>query len=384
MKSYVKDFDRYNEVVKEIEIGRKFGVDYSSHKGKTKEVTDRYHPDAVDLIVSDIFEETADSKTIRLTPKDGYLPPFQAGQYINVFAEVNGIRTSRPYSISSSPRQRAYYDITVARVAGGFFSNYLLDSLVRGMKLKSTAPSGNFYFNPLFHSKKSVFIAGGSGVTPFMSMIREICDSGLDREIILLYGNRNEENIIFHDELLSLSSRNDNFTYIPVLSEAPEDYCGIKGFIDDKCIRENVAHIDDHTYYICGPGAMYEFCLPQIESLNIPAKKIRKEMFSSSDNITREAGWPAEISGEAEFEVAVQGRKTIKAKSGETLLTSLERAGIVVPVSCRSGECSLCRVKLVSGKVFQPRGVRLREADAKFGYVHSCKCYPLENLEIIL
>ena len=81
--------------------------------------------------------------------------------------------------------------------------------------------------------------------------------------------------------------------------------------------------------------------------------------------------------------VSVDG-KTIDAKSGESLLTALERAGIRVNVCCRSGECSLCRVKLVSGKVFLSKGALLRYADEKFGYVHSCKAYPISDLEIML
>jgi len=272
----------------------------------------------------------------------------------------------------------------VARITNGFFSDYLLDSVLKGDLFQSSSPSGNFYFNPLFHSKHSVFIAGGSGVTPFMSMIQEVCDAGLDREITLIYGNRTNENIIFHDKLSHLAARYSNFRYIPVISEPAESYAGKCGFINSSCISDAVSDISKCTYYICGPEAMYEFCLPELERLDIPKRKIRREMFSSSGNITSEHGWPEGLTGDEEFTVNVKGKKTVTAKSGETLLSSLERAGIVVPVNCRCGECSICRVKLVSGKVFQPRGVLIREADIKFGYIHACKSYPLEDLEIIL
>ncbi|HOO72903.1 MAG TPA: FAD-binding oxidoreductase [Spirochaetota bacterium] len=384
MKEFVKQLDGYDEVVREIDISRKFGIDYRADRGKTRKVIDRYHPDVIEYTVTDIIEETPDVKTLRLVSKSGYLPPFQAGQYINVYAEVQGIRTSRPYSISSSPRQRAYYEITIGRVENGFFSDFLLGKIRRGDSLKSSGPSGNFYFNPLFHRKNSVFIAGGTGITPFMSMMREICDAGLERRVTLLYGSRTEKNITFNDELLDMASRFGNVTYIPVISEPSQRYSGKKGFIDSNRIMESVPDIVDCTFYICGPGAMYDFCLPQLEALNIPGKRIRKEMFSSSGDITKEAGWPAGMTGKETFNVTIKGGRNIKATSGETLLSSLERAGLVVPVNCRSGECSMCRIKLVSGTVFQPRGVLLREADVRFGYVHSCKAYPLEDLEIIL
>ncbi len=84
------------------------------------------------------------------------------------------------------------------------------------------------------------------------------------------------------------------------------------------------------------------------------------------------------------FQVMVKGRKKINARAGEPLMISLERVGIVIPASCRSGECSLCRTKLLSGKVFQPPGAKLRKSDRTYGYIHPCVAYPLENLEIMV
>lgn len=384
MKDYVQLIEGYEDVKREVEIGRKYGIDYRAEKGRTGRIIDLYHPEVIDLTVSEIIKESVTAKTFRLVSKTGYLPPFQAGQYINVYGEVQGVRTSRPYSISSSPRQRAHYDITVARIENGFFSDFLLDRVKRGDSLQSSGPSGNFYYNPLFHSKKSVFIAGGSGITPFMSMIREICDAGLDRRVTLLYGNRTTGNILFHEELDALAYRYPNFRYIPVVADPPMGYKGKRGLIDAACISSCVPDFADCTYYICGPEGLYDFCIPELEKLDIPKRRIRREMFATSSDVTKDQGWPNELTGSEEFTVKVKGRGSLKARSGETLLSSLERAGIVVPVNCRCGECSICRVKLVSGRVFMPRGVLLREADQKFGYIHSCKAYPIEDVEIVL
>jgi len=84
------------------------------------------------------------------------------------------------------------------------------------------------------------------------------------------------------------------------------------------------------------------------------------------------------------FTVSVRGKGDIKALAGEPLLTSLERAGIIVPSLCRSGGCSKCRVKLVSGNVFQPRGARVRASDIRYGYIHSCAAYPITDCEVML
>jgi len=95
-------------------------------------------------------------------------------------------------------------------------------------------------------------------------------------------------------------------------------------------------------------------------------------------------GWPEGVSADANFKVKVKGRKDLWARAGEPLMISMERASIILPASCRSGECSLCRTKLISGKVFQPPGVKLRKSDRLYGYIHPCLAYPLEDCEIMI
>ncbi|MEA1961430.1 MAG: FAD-binding oxidoreductase [Bacillota bacterium] len=384
MKDLREYIEGYQDIQKEIEISRKYGTDYASQRGKQAEIINRIHPAQLTLEVSAIIEETSSCKTLRLVSPNGYLPPFQAGQYINLFVEIDGVRTSRPYSISSSPRQRAYYDITVRRIETGFVSDYLLDNVRAGDQFISSGPAGNFYYNPLYHGKDLVLLAGGSGVTPFMSMIREAVDAGLDRNIHLIYGSRTEDDVLFYEELKTLAERSKRFTFDLVLSEPSSSFIGYKGLIGAELINQLVESTNAKFYYICGPQQMYEYCEAELQSMGIPARKIRREMFGTATDITKEAGWPADLDPDQEFSVIVKGKKTISAKAGEPLLIALERAGILVPVCCRSGECSLCRVKLLSGTVFQPRGVLIRESDRKYGYIHSCKAYPLENMEISL
>jgi len=112
------------------------------------------------LRVSEIIDETTSTKTLRLVSQDGYLPPFLAGQYIALFLDLSGIRTSRPYTISSPPNQTGFYEITIRRVEDGLVSNYLLDEVKKGDELESSGPAGNFYHNPLFHDRTMVCIRG--------------------------------------------------------------------------------------------------------------------------------------------------------------------------------------------------------------------------------
>ncbi len=368
------------ETLKELEMAKKTGKDISQERDVVKKKVAQYHPSVLHLVVSEIEAVSPIAKRIRLVSEDGYLPPFEAGQYINVFCEIDGVRTSRPYSLSSSAKQRAFYEITVAAVDGGFVSGYLLQCLKPGDRLEANGPAGVFHYHPVFHSKKSVFLGGGSGITPFVSMIRTVLESGEDREITLLYGSRTEEAAMYHEELSAFAKKHSNFHYTLILSDEEKE--GMEhGFLDAARIQAHVPDILDCTYYLCGPAVMMEFCRKALEELQIPGRSIRREVFGTRRDIWNEPGWPEGMTGEEIFHIQI-GEKQIEAKSGESVLTALERSGVRVNVCCRSGECSLCRVQLVSGKVFTAQGALLRYADECFGYIHSCKAYPISDLEL--
>jgi ferredoxin-NADP reductase len=379
-----QDFDGYEDIAEEIKASRKLGGTASSAVTPAEEYIRQLHPNRLELCVSDIIEETPSTKTFRMVSKDNYLPPFLAGQYIALYVDIAGIHTSRPYSISSQPNQVGFYDITVRRVENGLVSNYLLDEIKRGDTLISSGPSGNFYFNPLIHKKTMVCIAGGSGITPFMSMIREIMECGLNRTIYLYYGNRTIADIIFGAELNRLSKRFENFHYVPVIEEPPNDYQGAPGFITSDLMREVGENIGNKSFFICGPRGLYDFCLPQLEEMGVPRLKIKQESYGPPSNISEYPGWPEEIHPDDSFLVNITNGPQLKARAGEPLLAALEKNGVVVPSLCRHGECSMCRIKIMAGRVFQPAGVPVRRSDQKYGYVHSCVSYPLEDLEILI
>jgi ferredoxin-NADP reductase len=372
------------EVLQEIADKRKTGSDYRLENGKVDTTIARLHQNDLHLVVNEIIEQGNLAKTFRLVAKEGLLPVFEAGQYLNLFTEIDGVRTSRPYSISSSPRQRAYYEITVARIRTGFVSDFFMDNVKIGTEFTANGPAGTFHYYAVFHSKKSVMVAGGSGITPFMSMCREIFDSRLEREVHLIYGCRNSEAVLFKAELENLAKVHPNFTFSLVLSEPEKGFTGRTGFIDATCLKALVGDIKGSTFYICGPQVMNDFVVKALESLNVRKAMIRREMFGARTDIQNEPGWPKELTGKEIFTITVDKKTEVPALSGESLLTSLERAGVRMNVCCRSGECSLCRVQLTDGKVFLAKGMLLRHADEKFGYIHSCKAYPITDVSINL
>lgn len=370
------------EILENIRVMRSVSADKISCENVAA-ASERLHSKSLSLLVSSISDTGKNAKVIRFVSENGYLPPFEAGQYINIFTEIDGVRTSRPYSISSSPKQRAYYEITVARIKDGFVSDFFLDDVKVGDRFEANGPAGVFRFQPVFHSRKSLFLAGGSGITPFLSMTREIVDAALDRDVVMLYGCRSSKAALYDEELRGYSENYPNFKYHLIVSDEDDSWNGETGFIDRNLIKRLVPDYAERTCYICGPQVMNDFCKKELEDLGLPEKQIRREMFGTRRDIQNEPGWPENLTGDEVFNVKI-GERVIPAKSGESLLTALERSGVRMNVCCRSGECSLCRVKLVNGKVFLSKGVLQRYSDEKYGYIHSCKAYPISDLEIII
>ena len=383
-KGIWQEFDGYQDIADEIKVSRKLGGTVASAVASAEEYIRLLHPDRLELSVSDIIEETPSTRTFRLVSKDNYLPPFLAGQYIALFLEIGGIRTSRPYSISSQPNQTGFWDITARRVENGLVSNYLLDEVKRGDTLVSSGPAGNFYFNPLIHKEIMVCIAGGSGITPFMSMVREILECGLDRTVYLFYGNKTTDDVIFGPELERLAGRFDNIHYIPVVEEPSGGYDGACGFITRNLMQEVLENIEDKSFFICGPQGLYDFCLPQVEDMGVPKRKIKQENYGAPPNVWDYPGWPESVGKEDVFSMKIKDGPQIEACATEPMLTALEKNHVVVPSLCRSGDCSMCRVKVLSGKVYQLPGVPVRKSDRQFGYVHSCAAYAISDLEILI
>jgi NAD(P)H-flavin reductase len=187
-------------------------------------------------------------------------------------------------------------------------------------------------------------------------MIRETAQRGLNRRIHLIYGSRNKLDIIFVDELEQIAARHPNITFHSVISNPPRGYKGLKGFITAALMKVLLGDFSEKTFYVCGPDVMYAFCVNELTTLGIPKRRIRTEVYGPPKDVTKQPGWPKDIGPDAVFSVRIKGGAKIEARSAEPLMISLERAGLVIPALCRSGECSLCRTKMLQGQYFSPKG----------------------------
>ncbi len=378
----------YSEGVERKRAREKTGSDFSQEKWKTSNDIAKLHPKRLQLKVAEVIQDTPSTKTFRLVSTGAILPPFQAGQYINLYVNINGVETARPYAISSCPTHRAdpengYYDLTVKLVDGGFVTNYLLHNVEVGQQFSATSPMGTFYHNPLFHGDKLVFLAGGSGGAPARAMIESVLNRGLKIDFHLIYGNSYENDVIFEDTFRELAEKHDNFHLTEVISRPTEGYSGRTGHLNAELITDVIGSVEGKTFYVCGPTPFNEFCEDQLTSLGVQGKHIRIECNGPPKTPSCLENWPSVVSEQDEVRVKVQGKGEFIAKVGEPLLNSLERNGYTVENACRSGECSLCRVKVIEGEVFNPPEARLRKSDETFGWTHSCVAFPTTDIEIL-
>ena len=358
------------------------GYDYK--KGDVQHYVNMRYPKRIRVTVTDVIAETPSTKTFRLVSPDGYLPPFQAGQYISLYLEIDGVQTCRPYSISSAPQQRTHYDITVKATETGFVSRYVNEALQPGSELECSAPYGQFHYNPVLHGDSLVLIGGGSGITPLMSMIRDFTNKQSAINLQLIYGSATLDDVIFRDALAELERENEHLSITHVISDPPSGYQGEQGFISEQVIRRTVGNIEDKTFFLCGPPVMYNFCRAELEKLGVDNKRIRKEVFGPPADATLCEGWPAHIKADTEFQITIKDGPVIPALAGEPLLVAFERAKHLIPAICRTGQCSMCRIKIESGDVFAAPYAGHRTSDDWFGYAHSCMTYPLSNLQVRL
>jgi glycine betaine catabolism B len=348
----------------------------------------RLYPDRLRMMVKRVVDETADTRTFCFGPAPGTggLPPFRAGQYLSLKVAVEGTPVTRPYSLSSAPAEaRSGFELTIRRQAGGFVTEHIWRQWRAGTVVEATGPHGNFYHEPLRDSRSVVTLAGGSGITPFRSMIREIASGHSDLNLTLLYGSRSSEQIIFRDELTALAAEYpDKLKVIYVLSDPESGWRGRTGLLDAALIRETAGDLESKSFFVCGPPAMYRFVKRQLQELAIEWRRVRFELAGSPEDITLEPGYPAAAAAGKIFQVTVRSGSrshSLSAAAEESILSALERAGLAPDSRCRSGECGFCRALLVSGDTFvRPEGDGRRAADRVLGFLHPCSAYPLSDL----
>lgn len=347
------------------------------------------HPDYQKLVIDEIIDHAeADAKTFIFKRADGQPAAyFRAGQYISLKLPIGDSFVTRPYSISSSPKWalEGKLAITVKKNPGGFAADWMLDNFKTGDEVVGSDGQGQFYYEELRDAKNVIALAGGSGITPFLSMAYAIRDGIEDFNLTILFGSKTENAILFKKELETITEACPKIKVVHVLSdEVKEGY--ENGFITAELIKK-YAPADEYSVFICGPEAMYRFAAGEVAKLGLDRKHVRRELLGATKKVWEQPGYPQDKKDKT-FKLTVkQGADefVVDVSANEPVLVAIERAGIKAPSRCRSGECGWCRSRLVSGDVFIPEETDGRRwADKKTGEIHPCASFALSDLVLVV
>lgn len=384
IKSFFQDVLGSTRVTKRRKDAIKNASSIPDGKDPINECARALHPGKLKVELISIRQSSPSSKTFTFSSCNGHIPLFKAGQYMTLEFPIGESLVTRTYSISSAPYQtrgdHPIVEITVKRKEGGLVSEFLFERTKIGDTFLSEIGLGQFFYEPLRDSEKLMLIAGGSGVTPFMSILKEIEHGTLNVQATLLYGSNTQEDIVLKEELDSLKS--DKIKVIHVISSASSDLYE-KGFIDASLIQK---YQDvDMSYFICGPKVMKDFLQDEFKKLDIPDRRIRFDLYGQIEDISIFEDYPKEIKDKMFKLVVKRGihEDVLVAKASESIAVALEKAGIKIHIGCRSGACGFCRIKVEKGDYFvMPLNDYRRAADKDFNYVHACSTYPLSDMTI--
>jgi len=350
------------------------------------------------LKLIDKIEETADSCSFLFEMSDASKEAykFKAGQYLTLKLELNNEEHRRSYSIYTPTYDQSKFGFTVKRVSGGKISNYLIDHVKVGQELDVMTPDGKFALTPERQIQRDhYFIAGGSGITPIMSMVSTVLEEEPLSTCHLLYANRNEDNIIFRSQLDRLAEQHANqLTVTYILSQPAQEkaggikglfgkkaapkWKGLKGRIDNKILDrffdEYPTKSRDNLYYLCGPGGLIKTIESYLENKQIDRSRINKEYFTVE--VAESASNATATGNGGTAEVKLNGEKfSAEIPAGKTILDALIDLGKDPPFSCTSGACSTCVAKVTEGKVEMEACFALDDDEIAEGYVLTCQSH---------
>ena len=340
------------------------------------------------LRIAQIVPETAEANSVRFE-----IPPelrdrfnFRAGQHLTLRATINGEEVRRNYSLCTAPAEGDWM-VTVKRIGGGLFSNWVGDQLKAGDTVEVMPPHGSFTCE--FDASKSrhlVGIAGGSGITPVMSLIKTLLREEPQSRFTLLYGNRDSSSVIFLETLAGLKDRHlGRFEIYHFLDAEEQDIELFNGMLNRERLEEAITALvpDAPTvdgWFICGPGPMMDAAEGALLERNVPKERIHIERFTADRPAGAVAKEMAQLQTQAEgltVSVTLDGRTRKVPFTAGNILDSARASGLPAPFACKAGVCATCRAKVTKGKVEMAVHYGLTDEEVAEGYVLTCQSVPL-------
>jgi len=340
------------------------------------------------LRVAEIVPETDEANSIRFEVppelKDAFR--FKAGQHLSLRVDVDGEEVRRNYSLCTAPADGDLM-VTVKRIASGVFSNWVGDNLKPGDTLDVMTPHGSFtsVFDPQA-KRHYVGFAGGSGITPVISLIRTALSVEPGSSFTLFYGNRDSNSVIFLEALAALKDRYmGRFELYHFLSDEEGDVELFNGMLDRETCDEAIEHLVDDpqevsAWFICGPGPMMDAAESALVDKGVAKERIHIERFTAGRPSAALAAQMAALQEEAAgqtLSVTLDGRTRKVEFSAANILDSARDAGMPAPFACKAGVCATCRAKVTKGKVEMAARYGLTDDEIAAGYVLTCQSVPV-------
>jgi ring-1,2-phenylacetyl-CoA epoxidase subunit PaaE len=340
------------------------------------------------LRVAEIVPETDEANSIRFEIPDGlqHVFRFKAGQHLSVRAEIGGEEIRRNYSLCVAPDE-GQLKVTVKRIAGGVFSNWVGDNLKAGDSLDVMTPHGSFTveFDPAAR-RRYVAFAGGSGITPVISLVKTALKSEPESRFTLFYGNRDSSSVIFLEQLAALKDRYlGRFELYHFLSDEEGDIELFNGMLDRETCDEALDHLVDDVkdvdaWFICGPGPMMDAAEAALTDRAVVKDRIHIERFLAGRPSAALAAQIAKLQEKAAgltLSVTLDGRTRKVEFTQANILDSAREAGLPAPFACKAGVCATCRAKVTRGKVEMAARYGLTDEEISAGYVLTCQSVPV-------
>lgn len=317
------------------------------------------------LKLIDRKKETSDSATLIFEVGEELVEQFKftSGQFVTLHLMINGKLVKRSYSLSSAPNEGSF-NITIKKIPGGAASGFLVEELEVGKIIPMTPPAGIFtYTSKKVTTDNLVLVAAGSGITPMFSILKTALPE--NKNVHLIYCNRDQNNIIFADELKALQSKYSNLKITHVISQPKGEWKGIIGRADIPVLTElfSVANPKEAHYYMCGPVGLMDAVEAAAKGLGVDRKQIHKEDFNpaiyentpteDSDDVL--IGDLADKSAAGNQITVVLNDETfdLEIDPDKTILENLIEKDKNPPYSCMDGACMACMAKITSGLVKQ-------------------------------
>lgn len=338
------------------------------------------------LQVKEVIQETSDTITITFWHPLNEQIKYKAGQFLTLIVPADeGKKVRRSYSMSTSPVTDTAVGVTVKRVPGGLVSNYLNDRVKAGDFLEVIEPMGHFFIEPDAAQRREIVLIGaGSGITPLISMAKTILKSEPESKVALLYGNRQEDSILFKSALDTLEmSYPGRFVVKHVLSQPSATWVGEKGRISQSTVihflKEASVDIPKAEYYLCGPVGMMEEVVRVMNIYEVPGAQVHQEKFNAP-MLAEETALPEATGGAQTVTILYEGdTHQVVVEPHQTILEAALALDIDLPYSCQAGMCTACLGKCTQGKITMDEEDGLTEKEILAGYVLTCVARPASS-----